>query len=862
MKLTSIASSLAVLAFIPASLANFAGDFQSLVSSGKLKKINGTSYYAGLAGDLRGSVTNTVLPYGPDKRQAVADEVSKLFDIWVNRQSKIDHYGSDPLAVLGDIVGNARTTDDLSFHLSISRLFLSIRDLHTNYYLPPPYACNRAFLPWGFQFVDGPDYWQPTLAVAGFINAGFPLSQFYTPEVRAAVANVKLGHTLVSINGLEFGERYFEDPHNYQTYGAAGANDQGGMQRYAAKLSAFNGRSGPLPLPEEDNLKLVFADENGRQYTVSVPYIQRVDGGCIAPLLQSNGLQAEESSLLSDPVPPPKKLPPQMYDPTNDEYRELFPDNYIPYTPTGEGTVLYSKYTNNGANVGVIRITSFQATTGDDGAIQTIRNLLVNEFKDTDGLIIDLRSNGGGSITYADSLPQLFKYGWVPYSARALVSKTNTNLFNSASISERDWTAPYNAGLAAGNKYSDLHPFDLPKDVNTIGVAYLKPVAILNDAKCFSACELTSANFQDFEIATIFGEDGQTGGGGANVVEHTANLVPWSAGSQNASLAFKLLPYSDYPNPSYQPNMRVGWRELIRSGPNAGKSVEDDGVASDETPIRPTVKDVLTANVSSQFDRIASYLKGQGEQTGRNKLYFNSEPFYFERKAGESIDISGVVGGFRTLTAELDGTNQTSSVAGTSAKSNFTVKITPPAQLGFYTVTIKGVSDYWGTDDAPALVTKRLVRLTPALSSYLTLPDNYTFDYDLNKPYLALYNRHNSPEHGWYIKDSRLVVGHPYVDNVQSTLSFFVNLNAAKKYTVQLEISYDTEPNYDFVYLKSVNAAGDSTTFGQWTGNSGGFVNVSGAVPADAKEIQLVFFSDGGVDASGVEVKSLKIVAA
>ncbi|KAH9268311.1 hypothetical protein BASA83_009473 [Batrachochytrium salamandrivorans] len=63
------------------------------------------------------------------------------------------------------------------------------------------------------------------------------------------------------------------------------------------------------------------------------------------------------------------------------------------------------------------------------------------------------------------------------------------------------------------------------KSVNTLGQAYLRPMGVLNDGGGYSSCEVFSGSIQGHGSGTIFGEDGQTGGGGATVMELDPILI-------------------------------------------------------------------------------------------------------------------------------------------------------------------------------------------------------------------------------------------------------------------------------------------------------------------------------------------------
>jgi hypothetical protein len=99
-----------------------------------------------------------------------------------------------------------------------------------------------------------------------------------------------------------------------------------------------------------------------------------------------------------------------------------------------------------------------------------IRDLLINQLKDTDAVLFDVRSNGGGSITLAESISQLFRTEVESTSARALVTNINQKLF--ADVSNRkDWGAAY-MQTGPGDVYTPPVKFTSNQEVNKLGNAY------------------------------------------------------------------------------------------------------------------------------------------------------------------------------------------------------------------------------------------------------------------------------------------------------------------------------------------------------------------------------------------------------
>jgi C-terminal processing protease CtpA/Prc len=183
--------------------------------------------------------------------------------------------------------------------------------------------------------------------------------------------------------------------------------------------------------------------------------------------------------------------------------------------------------------------------------VKIIRSLLLNELSETKSIVFDIRNNGGGLIQMADYIPQLFVTHFKNGPARAIVSPLNKDIFAN-NTGEPDWKTAYGK-VQPHEMYSPLVFFDPVASVGTLGQAYFKPVGVFTNANCYSACDMFAANMQDNSGAIVFGEDGNTGAGGANVVEY---------GNYLSQIVPKLLPPLPYASqlPHSAQNLRVSYR--------------------------------------------------------------------------------------------------------------------------------------------------------------------------------------------------------------------------------------------------------------------------------------------------------------
>jgi peptidase S41-like protein len=222
-----------------------------------------------------------------------------------------------------------------------------------------------------------------------------------------------------------------------------------------------------------------------------------------------------------------------------------------------------------------IRIYSFDVDDPD---------ALVAEFKrllgllPRNGLIVDVRGNGGGRIWAGERLIQILA-GARPIEPERLYfintpltlqlcerQKSNRGLGPEGA---QPWIKSIRRSAETGATFSAGFPYTDPKQCNE-EKPYPGPVLVITDALCYSATEFFAAGFQDHG-GIVLGVDRTTGGGGANVKDH-ADLLAYLNGAVDVPL--KRLPKN-------RVGMRVALRRSVRVGREAGSEVEDFGVAPD-----------------------------------------------------------------------------------------------------------------------------------------------------------------------------------------------------------------------------------------------------------------------------------------
>ena len=202
-----------------------------------------------------------------------------------------------------------------------------------------------------------------------------------------------------------------------------------------------------------------------------------------------------------------------------------------------------------------------------------------------EGLILDVRANGGGYVYVAEALLQdLTPHRIQPEPTQFINTPVTAELC--AKVKDLNpWSDSINLSVETGAQYSSAIPLygdDSDDAVNGTGQLYHGPVVLVTDALCYSATDTFAAGFQDHEIGTVLGIDDNTGAGGANVWEFKDILADWPDGP------FKPLPAGA--------QFRVALRRTIRVGKHwGGQPVEDLGIIPDYR-YQMTRRDLLEGN--------------------------------------------------------------------------------------------------------------------------------------------------------------------------------------------------------------------------------------------------------------------------
>ena len=230
---------------------------------------------------------------------------------------------------------------------------------------------------------------------------------------------------------------------------------------------------------------------------------------------------------------------------------------------------------------GYIRLVTFDVENIDTFVREFVRIL---SLLPQEGLILDVRGNGGGYIEAGERLLQTLTPGQIEPERFHLINTPLTLRMCQQKDGELgEWKESAEESVEIGATFTQGFPLTSPEDCNDIGQIYQGPVVLVVDAGCYSTTDMFAAGFQDHEIGYVLGTSGHTGAGGANVWEHS-DLV-------------HTLPREESPFVPIRSgaSFSVAIRRSTRVGRRSGEPLEDLGVVPDAV-YRMTRNDVLNHN--------------------------------------------------------------------------------------------------------------------------------------------------------------------------------------------------------------------------------------------------------------------------
>jgi hypothetical protein len=501
------------------------------------------------------------------QRRLLVDQARVLVEnLYVHLPLKRAMHAVDPAQRLRLLGYRLQVLTDREFHAELLDIFISVRDLHTNYLLPSPYAGRLAFL---------------GVLIERYAESGEPrwmVSKVFDHLV--SEPTLKSGVEVTHWNGAPLDLAVWRNAQR-----EAGSNLPA---RAARGLENLTLRSLVISLPpEEDWVDL-------RYLVDGEPHEARLVWRVFDSVDEILGVGAAPEGMLAGLTTPPahlvgvdfrtelvRRVKKQLFAPAamKEERRVERAKAAVPRAteaqkaenviPTSRPDDLFAKVVDTGhGTYGYLRLFTFHMKDGKIGEFVGEVARLLDEAFPPDGLIVDVRGNGGGYIIAAEFLLQFLTPRRIEPEPTQFVNTPSTLDLCTKVADMAPWQASIAQAIETGAQYSTAIPLSEPALVNAVGQLYHGPVVLITDALCYSACDMFAGGFADHEIGRILGVDANTGAGGANVLDHDQLRSEWTDGP------LRTLPAGA--------GMRVSLRRTLRVGVSAGQPVEDLGVQPHE----------------------------------------------------------------------------------------------------------------------------------------------------------------------------------------------------------------------------------------------------------------------------------------
>ncbi len=525
-------------------------------------------------------------PLSDAQRRLVLDQAEVLIEeIYVHLPLKRAMHAVDPLQALRLLRHRLAELTETEFHVQMQRVFLGLRDLHTNYILPSRFA--------------------------GFAFLGIFLERCVVPSGRTAYVVTKTFDHVTGDTQLKAGvEVTHWNGTPIQLAVEANAAREAGSNKaaqHAQGLQNMTLRAINMSLPPDEDWVDITYKVDGATHETRVPWrvfetgAEVTDPGTLPSL--PTGVKVAAHHLVG------MDLRTEL---TRRVKRRLFAPATMQRVPGPKGAKKAAKAARAGARkprvsatlaagpvatnrpdeikarivdtpsgtFGHLRIFTFHMQDQNIDAFLNEVARLLSELPPK-GLVLDVRGNGGGYVIAAEFLLQFLSPRRIMPEPFQFVSTPGTTGLARTVADYKDWKASLEEAVTTGSAFSTAFPLYTADVVNSVGQLYQGPVVLVTDAQCYSACDIFAAGFQDHEIGPVLGVEANTGAGGANVVTHEDLRTEWSDGP------LKQLPKGV--------QMRVALRRCLRVGTRFGQPVEDLGVVPDALHAL-TKRDLLEEN--------------------------------------------------------------------------------------------------------------------------------------------------------------------------------------------------------------------------------------------------------------------------
>ncbi|MGH3116613.1 MAG: S41 family peptidase, partial [Gaiellales bacterium] len=433
-------------------------------------------------------------PLTKAERGVLLDQAELLIEgVYVHLPLKRAMHAVDPLQALRLLRHRLPELSEVEFHRQLLRIFLGLRDLHTNYILPSRFA--------GFAFLG--------IFLERCVEDG-RTSYVVTKTFDHITGdpNLQVGVEVTHWNGTPIATAVERNADR-----EAGSNR---AAQLAQGLQNMTIRAIDMSLPpDEDWVELTYR-VNGQTHQTRVPWRVFESG---AEVTTPGALPSLPSGVTADPAhlvgmdlrtELSRQVKQRLFAPASLDEEQRVADGAVPeatdqqlaagIAPTTRPGELKARTVDTPhGTFGHLRIFTFHMK---DQRIADFINEVARLLTvlPPDGLILDVRGNGGGYVIAAEFLLQFLTPLPITPEPMQFVSTRATTALTHTVADYADWKDSLDESVTTGAAYSTALPLYPADVVNSVGQLYHGPIVLITDAQCYSASDIFAAGFQDHQI--------------------------------------------------------------------------------------------------------------------------------------------------------------------------------------------------------------------------------------------------------------------------------------------------------------------------------------------------------------------------
>lgn len=286
--------------------------------------------------------------------------------------------------------------------------------------MPKPYSCYSVIWPIDFAIVS-----YKTSNTSAYIVKGFALEAQVNTDFQPLLKSINVGDEWVGLDNMTISQ--LESTYKLSS---------GGTNVFSVKraiVAYFTIRTGYLfTLPTQTTATYTLKRPNGSLYTLTFPLrntliysqilihfiVVRYSKNCIS--ITHSRIHEQKQPIQLDMF---SNTPASHY---NADYAHFFSTPLL--TDTSNPSISFTHFTLNKNQIGVVRLDTFNPFTGIRLFLDTLKEVLMNEMRNVDALIFDVRDNGGGLSGVVDGVIRFISSHYKVAKMRALMTDLNRNI--------------------------------------------------------------------------------------------------------------------------------------------------------------------------------------------------------------------------------------------------------------------------------------------------------------------------------------------------------------------------------------------------------------------------------------------------